>query len=131
MTLNELTWRVTAHSATALAVLALLVGIVAGVPTGAGVVAAGALTILNFRWLVRGASALTPSGRAPRAAAMLATGARFLVAFGVLGLVLGSGWVQPLGVMAGLAVLPVCLVGVGLRASREMHAPRVMGRQGR
>ena len=120
MTLNELTWRVTAHSATALAVLALLVGVVAGAPAGAGVVAAGALAILNFRWLARGAAALTPAGGAPRAAAMLATGARFLVAFGALGAVLASGWVQPLGVMAGLAVLPVCLIGLGLRAARDM-----------
>ena len=118
MTLNELTWRVTAQSATALAVLAVLVGVVAGARTGAGVVAAGALAILNFRWLVRGAAALTPSGASPRATAMLATGARFLVAFGALGLVLATGWVQPLGVMAGLAVLPACLVGQGLRAAR-------------
>jgi hypothetical protein len=131
MTLNELTWRVTVQSATTLAVLALLVGAVAGVSVGAGVAAAGALSILNFRWLVRGASALAPSGRAPRAAAMLATGARFLVAFGALALVLGSGWVQPLGVMAGLAVLPVCLVAQGLRASREMDAPRGLGARNR
>ncbi len=122
MTLNELTWRVTAQSATALAVLALLAGIVAGLPTGAGVAAAGALTILNFRWLVRGAVALTSSGRAPRAATMLATGARLLVAFGALGIVLASGHVQPLGVMAGFVVLPVCLIGQGLRASRDMDS---------
>ena len=42
-----------------------------------------------------------------------------VIAAGV-GMAIASGWVQPLGVMAGVAVLPVCLIGQGLRASRDI-----------
>jgi hypothetical protein len=120
MTLNEWTRRVTAQSALAVGALALVVGAVVGLPAAGGVVAAGALALLNFRWLVRSAVAVTAAGRAPRAVAVLAAGVRFLATFGALALVLASGWVQPLGVMAGLATLPVCLVAQGLRAARDL-----------
>ncbi len=116
---GELTTRVTLETTVLVALLALLAGAVAGPGAAGGVLAGGALTILNFRWLARGALRVTssPAGERPGAAWLLAVGLRFATLFAALAVVLGSGLVHPLGLVAGLTVLPGSLVVQGLRAA--------------
>lgn len=120
MTTSELSARVTIESAVACAVLALLATAGWGVAAGAGVAAAGTLTIMNFRWLARGAAAAaTAGGRDSRrvAWALSATG-RFAVMITAFALLFASGWVHPVAVVAGLVVLPCAVVASGLAAVR-------------
>jgi hypothetical protein len=121
MIMSKLTTRVTIHGALAIVGTALLAGWLAGGAASAGVVAGGALALLDFRWLTRSASAAAAAltgGRA-RVGWMLAAPARLLSMFGAISLIIVSGRVAPLAVMAGLAVLPLVVIAQGLRAARE------------
>lgn len=119
MTTSELSARVTIESAAACAGLALVALAGWGVAAGAGVAAAGALTIANFRWLARGAAVAASGGRERRLAVwMLSAAGRFagmLVAFAAL---FAAGWVHPVAVVMGLTVLPCAVVARGLGAAR-------------
>lgn len=121
---GELTTRVTVETAVAVAGLALLAGGVAGAAAAAGVLAGGLITILNFRWLARGASRLTPTfpGRGPGTAWLVGVGLRFTALFGAIATLLASGLVHPLGLMGGLAVLPGFLIAQGLRMAAAVDA---------
>src|SRR5215475_12491896 len=120
MTTNELSTRVTIESGVACAAVALLAFVGWGATAGAGVAVAGTLTIVNFRWLARGAAAAAAAGeRDSRLAAWaLAAAGRFAVLVVAFALLFASGWVHPIAVVAGLAVLPCALVARGLSQAR-------------
>ncbi|MGH7388378.1 MAG: ATP synthase subunit I [Candidatus Rokuibacteriota bacterium] len=119
MTTSELSTRVTIESAAACAALALLALAGWGSAAGAGVAAAGALTIVNFRWLARGAALASAGGRERRLAAWgLSAAGRFTGVLAALALLFASGWVHPVAVVVGLAVLPCAVVARGLAAAR-------------
>jgi hypothetical protein len=101
--------------------LAVATGVAAGPAPALGVAAGGAVSLANFHWLARdvGVLARTAAGPAPgrgRLARLLLRQGGTLAA---LGAVLVSGWVHPVGVAVGLAVLPPILLLGGLRAARE------------
>jgi len=120
MTNNEFTTRVTVLGALATAGMALLAGWLAGGTASVGVVAGGGLALLDFRWLTRSAAAaaVALTGGRARVGWILAAVARLAVMFGALSLILVSGRVAPLAVMAGLAVLPLVVITQGFRAAR-------------
>ncbi len=119
MTTSELSARVTIESAAACAALALVALAGWGVAAGAGVVAAGVLTIGNFRWLARTAAAAA-AGAPPRrlAAWMLASMARLAGMAAAVGTLFALEWVHPVALVTGCVVLPCAVVARGLTAAR-------------
>jgi hypothetical protein len=131
--------RVTVDAAGLLAALALVSSWIAGVDVGVGVLAGGALSVGNLWWLsrrvIRGADveecpgypgALPSVGgvwgarlAAPHPGSLL----RLAAVTGVVGVVFASGVAHPVGVVAGLTVLPCALIARGLRSAREVSAP--------
>jgi hypothetical protein len=111
MTPSELTTRVTLDTCGAVAALAALGWWLLGAPIGLGVLAGGALAVVNFRWLV---------ARAAIAAATWVLGAalRFVACAGACGLLLAYGWAHPIALVAGFTVLPCDLIARGLESAR-------------
>jgi hypothetical protein len=118
MTPSELTTRVTLDTCAAVATLAALAGLVAGAPTGLGVLAGGALAVVNFRWLVARAFVATATGSTSAAAWLLGAGLRFAACTAACGLLLATGWAHPVALVAGFTVLPCDLIVRGLASAR-------------
>ena len=116
---RDLVGRVTATGALALLPLAAFAAYLAGLPAFLGVVAGGSLALGNFRWLSRGSRRvveLLVTGRV-HSLGLLGVGLRHLALFAALGVVLWSGYVHPVGLIAGLSVLPPVLIAESLRAA--------------
>jgi len=116
-TISELQLRVTLETAIAVVVLALPAAWLGGASAGIGVLAAGLLTLVDFWWLSRAASAAGASG-APRrelAGWIVAAGARFAVLFAAFAALCAGGYVHPVAMVVGLTVLPCALIARGLR----------------
>jgi len=81
-----------------------------------GLLVGGGIALGNFRWLRLSVGHLVRSfrGRAGRPLWALGYGLRYLVIFGLLAAVLKTGWIHPVGILVGLAVLPVSLLVGGL-----------------
>ena len=120
-TVSELRLRVTRETTLAVVALALPAAWLGGASAGAGVLAAGLLTLGNFWWLSRAASAARASGvrRGELAGWIVAAGARFTVLFAALAALCVGGYAHPVAVVVGLTVLPFALVAQGLRPARE------------
>src|SRR5262245_9811401 len=119
MTTGELSTRVTIESGVACAAVALVAFAGWGAAAGAGVAASGALMIMNFRWLARGVAVAAAGGRDGRLAAWALSAVwRFAVLIVAFALLLASGWVHPVAVVAGLVVLPCAVLARGLSAAR-------------
>jgi len=103
MTPSELTTRVTLDTCAAVAALAAAAWWLAGAPIAVGVLAGGALAIVNFRWLVI------------RTSVAMATG---ITCTAVCGLLLATGWAHPVALVAGFTVLPCDLIARGLASAR-------------
>ena len=119
--ISELRLRVTLETTFAVVVLALPAAWLGGAPAGIGVLVAGLLTLGNFWWLSRAASAAGASG-APRrelAGWIVAAGARFTVLFAAFAALCAGGYAHPLAVVVGLTVLPCALIARGLRAGHD------------
>jgi hypothetical protein len=115
----DLAGRVTGVAAIAALAAALLAALVAGGPGALGVAAGAAVALASFRWIARGsrrAAAVFAGGR-PGALWVLGLGLRHLTLFGVMALCLASGLAHPLGLVAGLSLLPPVLILSGLRAA--------------
>jgi ATP synthase I chain len=116
MSVGDLRARVTVDSVVVLGVLAGLALPLAG-PRGAlGVVAAGALTVLNFWWLIGSVARVVAGGRRP-ALAWASGGARLMTLALAFVLLFAARAVEPLAVIAGLGVLPAVLIVRGLGAA--------------
>jgi hypothetical protein len=118
MTPSELTTRVTLDTCAAVAALAALAWWLMGAPIGAGVLAGGALAVVNFRWLVGRAAIATATGSASAAAWVLGAGLRFAACAAACGVLLANGWAHPVALVAGFTVLPCDLIARGLASAR-------------
>src|SRR5229473_2189703 len=113
MTVADLVSRVTLHCLVAIAALAAGAGWLAGLP---GAAAGGAIALLHFRWLARGAVGAL-RGEGGFTLGLTGLGLRSAGAFGALALTLAGGWAHPLAVLAGLSVLPPVLIVEGVRSA--------------
>ena len=115
--ISELRRRVTLETTIAVVALALPAAWLGGAPAGIGVLAAGLLTLGNFWWLSRAASAAGASGARRRDLAgwIVAAGARFTVLFAAFAALCAGGYAHPVAVVVGLTVLPCALIARGLR----------------
>lgn len=96
--------------------LAVVAGWIGGATAGVGVLAGGAIAIVNFRWLTSRLAAVLAGDAAGRVAG-LALGLRLLgVGAAVAGLLL-SGAAHPVALVVGLTVLPCDLIARGLRSA--------------
>jgi ATP synthase I chain len=121
MSVGELRARVTRDSAVVLSVVAGLALLLAGTRGALGVVAAGALTVVNFWWLTGTVTRVVAGGGRP-AVAWASAGARLLTLLLVFVLLFAARAVEPLAVIAGLGVLPAVLIMRGLvAAGGEAH----------
>ena len=118
MTPNELKTRVTWATCVPTLALSSVAAWLAGAAVAWGVLAGGALAVLNFRWLVAHASLVTTWSAASGAWSIIA-GVRFLVFLVIAGTLIATGAMHPVGFLAGLTVLPCAVVAQGLRAARE------------
>lgn len=112
----------TCAAAAALAAPAAWIG---GVPAGLGVLAGGALAIVNFRWLVARATAVTAvlsatpgNGGAAASVWLVGSGLRFGASLVACTLLLATGWAHPVALLAGFTLLPCDLIVRGLAAAR-------------
>jgi hypothetical protein len=121
--MRELRARVMWASAATTAVLAGVAYGLMGVDAGVGVAAAGALTGVNFWWLVHNAAVAAGPGPASRRVVWAITaGLRFLAVMGALVVLLASGLAHPVAVVAGLAIVPITVIVLGLRAAGRAEA---------
>ena len=116
MTVADLVSRVTLHCLAAIAALAAAAGWLAGLPGAAGVAAGGAIALLHFRLVARGAAGVL-RGEGGFTLGLTGLGLRSAGAFGALALALAGGWAHPLAVLAGLSVLPPVLIAAGVRSA--------------
>jgi hypothetical protein len=108
----------TCAAATLLAAPAAWIG---GAPAGLGLLAGGALAIINFRWLVARATAVTTvlsatpgTGSAAASVWLVGSGLRFGASLAACTLLLATGW----ALLAGFTLLPCDLIVRGLAAAR-------------
>lgn len=118
MTPSELTTRVTHDTCVAVVALAALAWWVAGESAGLGVLAGGALAVVNFRWLVARAFVATATGSASAAAWLVGAGLRFIACTAACGVLLATGWAHPIALVAGFTVLPCDVIARGLASAR-------------
>ena len=116
MTAMDFVKRTSVDTAVSVGVVSLGVLVFGSGPAAIGVLAGGVLALANLWWLARRAVAAT---QAPAMAWSLGTVLRFAAVGGAVALVLGTGAAHPLGVVAGLTVLPFALIARGLAAARE------------
>jgi hypothetical protein len=85
-----------------------------------GAASGALLSLTSLHWIargLRGAAGFFAGGRA-HPLWIIALGLRYVLLFGAVALLLGSGAVHPLALMGGLSILPPVLVVLGLRAGR-------------
>jgi ATP synthase I subunit len=105
-------------SAATCALVAALAGPAAwlGGPTAAlGVLAGGALAVVNFRWLV--ARAVASSAGVAGGAWLVGAGLRLTAFAAAFAGLLALEWAHPVALLAGLTVLPCTVIVEGLRAA--------------
>jgi hypothetical protein len=115
----ELVARVSRTSLILLVPLALVAALVGGVDGALGTVAGGLLSLGSLQWLSRGLRSAGAffGGRAHPLWA-IGLGLRYALLFGAIAVLLGTGIAHPVGLIAGLSILPPVVIVVGLRAAR-------------
>ena len=100
--------------------VAVASAMIAGWSGGLGALSGGLISLASLNWIARGMGStggfFAGGRRHPLWAFSL--GLRYVVLFGALGLLLGSGAAHPIALVGGLSVLPPVLVVLGLRAAR-------------
>jgi len=119
MTPGELTTRVTLDTCAVVAAVAAIAAWLGGAPGALGALAGGALAVGNFRWLVARAGLATATGSVSAGAWLIGAGLRFAACTAACGVLLATGWADPIALLAGFSVLPCDLVTRGLAAARE------------
>jgi ATP synthase I chain len=87
-----------------------------------GTVAGGLLSLASLYWVARGVRnvrGFLAGGRSNRGW-VIALVLRYAVLFGVVALLLRTGAAHPLGLVAGLSILPPVVIILGLRAVRAL-----------
>ncbi|HET8579168.1 MAG TPA: ATP synthase subunit I [Methylomirabilota bacterium] len=116
----DLVARVSRTSLVLLVPLALAGGLLGGAAGALGTAAGGLLSLASFRWLARGvrsAGAFFAGGRA-HPLWVIGLGLRYTVLFGAIALLLATRAAHPVGLLAGLSILPSVVIILGLRAAR-------------
>ena len=116
----ELVARVSRISLMLLVPVSLASAWIGGAASAIGTVAGGLLSLGTLYWVSRGArnaGAFLAGGRSHKLW-VIALGLRYAVLFGVIALLLRTGAAHPLGLVAGLSVLPPVVIILGLRAVR-------------
>jgi hypothetical protein len=119
MTAMRFVKRATVETASILGVVALAVSLVVDARAGLGVLAGGTLALVNLWWLTRRAAGAAPASASSAAGWSIAAGLRLAGVGAAVAILLASGLVHPVGVVAGLTVLPCVLIVRGLAAARE------------
>jgi ATP synthase I chain len=116
---------VTLDTCAAAAALAAPAAWIGGGPAGLGMLAGGALAVVNFRWLVARATAVTAvlsatpgNGSAAASVWLVGSGLRFGASLAACTLLLATGWAHPIALLAGFTLLPCDLIVRGLAAAR-------------
>ena len=115
----ELVGRVSRSVLALLVPVSIATGLYFGWPGALGALAGGLISLVSLNWIARGvrsASAFFAGGRA-HPMWIAALGLRYVLLFGAVALLLGSGTVHPMALMAGLSILPPVLIVLGLRAA--------------
>ncbi len=115
---RDLLGRVTRVGALALVPLAAAAFYLAALPGFLGVISGGAVGLASLAWLAVGCrrAAGLFRGRRVHPLWLLSLGLRHLSLFAALAALLWSGSVHPIGLIAGLSVLPPVLIVQALRA---------------
>ena len=119
MTPNEFVRRVTLDVFVGVGALALAIALVAGPAVGAGVLAGGLLGGVNFRWLAARVRAIS-AGREHQRSWIIGAAVRFVLLLSLAAGLLITGYVDPIGFVVGMSVLPCAVILVGLRATRQV-----------
>ena len=114
--MTDLVTRVNLIAALATAVLTAPAAWLGGLPGAVGLTCGGALAIGNLWWLSHRTRAHLD--RPPLRAWGTAAGLRLSALAAIVAALLASEWAHPLGLVAGLSVLPPALVAAGLRDAR-------------
>jgi hypothetical protein len=117
MTTRDLRVGITRRGAAAVAAVAVGGGLVGGLEGAAGVIAGGAVAVLGFRRLATLVDGVAAGPAARGLSALGSAALRHVAMFAGLALVVATGWGHPLGVAAGVAVLPPLLLVEGLRGA--------------
>lgn len=117
MTPSNVTARVTAGTCALVAALAAPAGWLGGQTAALGVLAGGALAVVNFRWLAARAVAAASSAGVAGGAWLVGTGLRLAAFAAACAVLLALEWAHPVALLAGLSVLPLALIVEGLRAA--------------
>ena len=118
MTPTDFTARLTAGTSVVTVTLALVAAWLVGWTAGIGVLAGGALALVDFRWLVAHVAATMGTGRA-RGGWLIGAGVRLGVLFASCAALLITGAVHPVALVLGLSVLPCQVIVQGLRLARR------------
>ncbi len=118
MTPSDLLARVTAETCAIVASLAAAAAWLGGASAALGVVAGGALAVVNFRWLAARAVVAAAAGAAPGAAWVVTAGLRFIVTTAACAALFLTGVAHPVGLLAGFTTLPCTLIARGLAGAR-------------
>ena len=118
MTPAELVTRVTRETCVAAALRAAPAAWLGGPAGAAGVLAGGALALVNFRSLAARAVAATGGGAGGPAWAATA-GLRFIASLAAGAALLATGWAHPVALLAGFTVLPCAVIRLGLADARK------------
>ena len=120
MTPSNMTARVTAATCALVALLAAPAGWLGGSTAALGVLAGGALAVVNFRWLAARAVVVASSAGVAGGAWLVGAGLRLAAFAAACAVLLALEWAHPVALLAGLSVLPCAVIVEGLRAaSRE------------
>src|SRR2546428_1478835 len=120
MTPNNLAAGVTAAACALVALLAAPAGWLGGPTAALGVLAGGALAVVNFRWLAARAVVVASSAGVAGGAWLLGARLRLAAFAAACAVLLALQWAHPVALLARLSVLPCAVIVEGLRAaSRE------------
>jgi hypothetical protein len=119
---SELVARVSKIVGVVLVPVSIVGGVLAGWPGAIGALAGGLLSLASLHWVARGARSAAGFFSGGRAHPMwvFALALRYTLLFGAVGLLLWSGLVHPVALIAGLSILPPVLIAAGLRSARSL-----------
>jgi hypothetical protein len=117
MTPSDLTSRVSRDACVLGVALTAPAAWLGGLDGALGAAAGAGIAVGNFRWLASRVMAAADAASSARPVWTLAAALRLGALAGAVTLALISGHAHPLAIVAGLSVIPVCVVAQGLRAA--------------
>ena len=117
MTPSDLTSRVSRDACVLGVALTAPAAWLAGLDGALGAAAGAGIAVGNFRWLASRVSAAVDAASIERPLWTLGAALRLTALGGAMTVALISGHADPLAMVAGLSVIPVCVVAQGLRAA--------------